>query len=233
MKTNRQFWATYMYIIQNNIGEIGFKILEMRLTFLIEFQIIKSRHLFYCICLFHWRVLSCILYNKPVNVSKVFFCVLWVVLGNYLRRGLWKPPTFVVSWAVKNTLGSSICHWWLSYGTVTWAETLTWSLGWLQNWMELLDTQLVSENWLLFAEKNSVHFVSENITHHSSSSFLTLLHILAFNYTLIQILFHIFYVHYSLYGFSVDRADNSTCSWHNLNPWLVFPPIFGFNFNSF
>lgn len=29
-----------------------------------------------------WLFLSCDLYNKPVNVSKVFFWVLWVILAS-------------------------------------------------------------------------------------------------------------------------------------------------------
>lgn len=32
-KQNGQFLATYMYIVKNNAGEIGFKIVKMRLTF--------------------------------------------------------------------------------------------------------------------------------------------------------------------------------------------------------
>ena len=43
--------------------------------------------------LIHLATLSCILYNKPVNMSKLFSWVLWAVLVN-LRREFWESPIY-------------------------------------------------------------------------------------------------------------------------------------------
>lgn len=47
---------------------------------------------YFTLCLSYvWLFLSCILYAKPVKISKVFSCVLWVIPLSILRRRLWEP----------------------------------------------------------------------------------------------------------------------------------------------
>lgn len=99
--------------------------------------------------------LSCIHFSKSVNVSKVLFWVLWVVRGNYLRSGLWEPSQ------ICRRLGSCTGNLGIPFAAGVWSGTVIcdwdlnlWSVltptNWWQNWIELLDTQLVPKNRTAF-----------------------------------------------------------------------------------
>jgi hypothetical protein len=56
------------------------------------------------LCIFSiWVLLSCIIYNKPFNLSNTIALVLWIILLNYQTRGGICGYSQHFSWCVSNT----------------------------------------------------------------------------------------------------------------------------------
>ena len=96
-----------------------------------------------------WLFLSCILYNKLANISKVFSWVLSAVLANYWIWGRsWEPTNLYSTGQKCGSLGHTICSWHLKWGQSCGTEPLT--CGVCANMVRIefnCGHQLVLENW--------------------------------------------------------------------------------------